>query len=63
MPDDCPTKFPYCIYVERNAEISHENEELKGDVEKLKEEIQILQSDKRVLADLIVKLTRMLLGC
>ena len=64
MPEDCKEKFQNCIYVERNAEISAENQQLKQEILKLKEEIRILNSDKRDLEDLIIKLNmRMYLGC
>lgn len=63
MPEDCKDKFTNCIYVERNAEISTENQQLKQEILKLNEELRILNSDKRDLENLIIKLNmRMYLG-
>lgn len=63
MPEDCKEKFPNCIYVERNAEISAENQQLKREISKLKEELQVINSDKKDLESLIIKLNmRMYLG-
>ena len=63
MPEDCKEKFSNCIYVERNVEISAENQQLKQELLKLKEELRILNSDKRDLENLIIKLNmRMYIG-
>lgn len=63
MPEECKEKFPHCIYVERNAEISKENDKLKRDICKLTEELQIAVSTKKDLEELVIKLNmRMYLG-
>lgn len=56
MPEECKEKFPHCIYVERNAEISTENEKLKRDICKLTEELRIAVSTKKDLEELVIKL-------
>lgn len=63
MPEECKDKFPYCVYIERNSEISAENEGLKNVIQKMEEELRVLKSDKKDLQDLIIKLNmRMYLG-
>lgn len=63
MPEECKEKFPNCIYVERNAEISAENQQLKREISKLKEELRILNSEKSDLENLVIKLNmRMYFG-
>lgn len=63
MPEECKEKFPNCIYVERNAEISAENQQLKREILKLKEELRILNSEKSDLENLVIKLNmRMYFG-
>lgn len=56
MPEECKDKFPYCVYIERNSEISAENEGLKNVIQKMEEELRVLKLDKKDLQDLIIKL-------
>lgn len=56
MPEECKEKFPYCVYIERNAEIATENIKLKQEICKLNEELRNTMSAKKDLEDLVIKL-------
>ncbi|MDU7029839.1 hypothetical protein [uncultured Robinsoniella sp.] len=56
MPEECKEKFPHCVYVERNAELSTELARLEQEICKLKEELRNAISTKKDLEELVIKL-------